>query len=119
MQDMGEADVILVSTPIDTSEKPMPNNAQTVSQLEYSRVIGYLMYAMTCTRLDIAFAIGKLSRYTSNPGTQHWQKIQRVLKYLKKTIDYELTYTGYLSMLKGYTNASWLSTSEDNSFTSG
>ncbi|GJT60801.1 zinc finger, CCHC-type containing protein [Tanacetum coccineum] len=101
------ADLPPVSTPIDTSEKPMPNNAQTVSQLEYSRVIGYLMYAMTCTRLDIAFAIGKLSRYTSNPGTQHWQKIQRVLKYLKKTIDYELTYTGYLSMLKGV--ISWAS----------
>nr|GFA44721.1 zinc finger, CCHC-type [Tanacetum cinerariifolium] len=39
-------------------------------------------------RLDIAFVIGKLSRYTSNPRTQHWQAIQRVLKYLKKTINY-------------------------------
>nr|GEW32465.1 zinc finger, CCHC-type [Tanacetum cinerariifolium] len=39
-----------------------------VSQLEYSRVIGCLMYAMTCTRPDIAFVVGKLSRYTSNPG---------------------------------------------------
>ncbi|GKB72644.1 zinc finger, CCHC-type containing protein [Tanacetum coccineum] len=32
-----------------------------VSQLEYSRVIGCLMYAMTCTRPDIAFVVGKLS----------------------------------------------------------
>ncbi|GJX55001.1 zinc finger, CCHC-type containing protein [Tanacetum coccineum] len=39
---------------------------------------------------DIAFAVGKLSRYTSNPGTQHWQAIQRVLKYLKKTMDYSV-----------------------------
>ncbi|GKD39484.1 zinc finger, CCHC-type containing protein [Tanacetum coccineum] len=81
-----------VSTPMDTSEKLMPNNGQAVSQLEYSRVIGCLMYAMTCTRPDIAFAVGKLSRYTSNPGTQHWEAIQRVLKYLKKTMDYRLTY---------------------------
>ncbi|GJW66399.1 zinc finger, CCHC-type containing protein [Tanacetum coccineum] len=51
-----------VSTPIDTSEKLMPNNSQTVSQLEYSRVIGCLMYAMTCTRPDIAFAVGKASK---------------------------------------------------------
>ncbi|GJY77377.1 zinc finger, CCHC-type containing protein [Tanacetum coccineum] len=49
-----------VSTPMDTSEKLMPNNGQAVSQLEYSRVIGCLMYAMTCTRPDIAFAVGKL-----------------------------------------------------------
>ncbi|GKD47740.1 zinc finger, CCHC-type containing protein [Tanacetum coccineum] len=58
-----------VSTPMDTSEKLMPNNGQAKSQLEYSRVIGYLIYVMTCTRPDIAFAVGKLSRYTSNPGT--------------------------------------------------
>ncbi|GJX07824.1 hypothetical protein Tco_0733070 [Tanacetum coccineum] len=79
-----------------------PNNGQAVSQLEYSRVIGYLMYVMTCTRHDIAFA---LSMYTSNPSTQHWQVIQRVLKYLKKTMDYRLTYIGYPLVLEGYTNA--------------
>ncbi|GKA47287.1 zinc finger, CCHC-type containing protein [Tanacetum coccineum] len=104
-----------ISTPIDTSEKLMPNNGQAVSQLKYSMVIGYQMYAMTCTRPDIAFVVGKLSRYTSNPRTQHWQAIQRVLKYLKKTMDYKLTYTSYPSMLEGYTDASWISNTEDNS----
>ncbi|GJZ42179.1 zinc finger, CCHC-type containing protein, partial [Tanacetum coccineum] len=54
-------DCTLVSTPMDTSEKLMPNNGEAVSQLEYSRVIGCLMYAMTCTRPDIAFVVGKLS----------------------------------------------------------
>ncbi|GJT47957.1 zinc finger, CCHC-type containing protein [Tanacetum coccineum] len=57
MKDMGEADVILVSTPMDTSKKLMPNNGQSVSQLEYSRVTGCLMYAMTCIRLDIDFVV--------------------------------------------------------------
>ncbi|GJU13720.1 hypothetical protein Tco_1136116 [Tanacetum coccineum] len=109
----------LTHTPMDTSEKLMSNNSQAVSQLEYSRVIDCLMYAMTCTRPDIAFVVGKLSRYTSNPGTQHWQAIQRLLKYLKKTIDYRLTYTCYPSMLEGYTDARWISNSEDNSSTSG
>ncbi|GJX86537.1 zinc finger, CCHC-type containing protein [Tanacetum coccineum] len=108
-----------VSTRINTSEKLMPNNGQGVSQLEYSRVIGCLMYSMTCTKPDIAFAVGKLSRYTSNLGTQYWQAIQWVLKYLKKTMDYKLTYTGYPSVLEGYTDASWISNSEDNSSTSG
>ncbi|GJX23446.1 hypothetical protein Tco_0227891 [Tanacetum coccineum] len=108
-----------VSTPMDTSEKLMPNNGQAVSQLEYSRVIGYIMYAITCIRPDIEFVVGKLSMYTSNLGTQHWQAIQRVLKYLKKTMDYRLTYTGYPSVLEGYTDASWISNTEDNSYTSG
>nr|GFA46936.1 hypothetical protein [Tanacetum cinerariifolium] len=73
----------MVSTPMDTSEKLMPNNGLAVSQLEYSKVIGCLMYAMTCIRPDIAFVVGKLSRYTSNPDTQHWQAIQWASK--KKT----------------------------------
>nr|GEV38250.1 hypothetical protein [Tanacetum cinerariifolium] len=47
------------------------------------------------------------------------QAIQRVLKYLKKTMDYKLTYTGYPSVLEGYTDASWINNSEDNSSTSG
>nr|GFB34829.1 zinc finger, CCHC-type [Tanacetum cinerariifolium] len=84
------SDCTPVSTPLDTCKKLMPNRGLAVYQLEYSRVIGCLMYAMTCTRPDIAFDVGKLSRYTSNPGTQYWQAFQRVLKYLKKTMDYIL-----------------------------
>nr|GEV13305.1 zinc finger, CCHC-type [Tanacetum cinerariifolium] len=80
MKDMGEADVTLVSTPMNTSEKLMPNNGQVVSQAKYSRVIGCVMYAMTCTRPDIAFAVGKLSRYTSNPRTQHWMCLEAAEK---------------------------------------
>nr|GEZ26954.1 zinc finger, CCHC-type [Tanacetum cinerariifolium] len=112
-------DCTSMSTPMDTSEKLMLNNGHAVSQLEYPKVIGCLMYAMTCTQPDIAFAVGKLSSYISNLGTQHWQAIQRVLKYLKKSIDYRLTYTGYPSLLEGYTNASWINNTEDNSSISG
>ncbi|GJW61563.1 zinc finger, CCHC-type containing protein [Tanacetum coccineum] len=112
-------DSTLINTPMDTSEKLMPNNGQTVSQLEYSKVIGCLMYTMTCTSPDIAFDVGKLIRYISNPGTQYWQAIQGVLKYLKKTMDYRLTYTGYASVLKGYTDVSWIINTRENSSTSG
>ncbi|GJV19745.1 zinc finger, CCHC-type containing protein [Tanacetum coccineum] len=51
------SDCTPVGTPLDTCEKLMPNRGLVVSQLEYSRVIGCLMYAMTCTRPDIAFAV--------------------------------------------------------------
>ncbi|GJR30801.1 zinc finger, CCHC-type containing protein [Tanacetum coccineum] len=84
IKDIGEADKFNysdctpVSTPLDTCEKLMPNRGLAVSQLEYSRVIGCLMCDMTCTRPDIAFDVGKLSRYTSNLGTKHSQAIQRV-----------------------------------------
>nr|GEV69029.1 zinc finger, CCHC-type [Tanacetum cinerariifolium] len=57
--------------------------------------------------------------YISNLGTLHWQAIQRVQKYLKKAIDYRLVYSSYPSVLEGYTNASWISNTEDNPSTSG
>ena len=34
----------------------------------YSSIVGNLMYAQVCTRLDIAFVVGMLSRYLSNLG---------------------------------------------------
>jgi hypothetical protein len=45
------------------------------------------MYAMHCTRLDVAFAVNRLSRYTSSPSVKHLKAIARVLGYLKKTKD--------------------------------
>ncbi|CAM8914025.1 unnamed protein product [Rhodiola kirilowii] len=108
-----------VSSPMDSSVKLLPNMGEAVSQLEYSQVIGCLMYAMTSTRPDIAYAVGKLSRYTSNPSTQHWEAIRRVLKYLKGTMNHGLVYAGFPSVLEGYTDASWITNLEDHSSTSG
>ncbi|CAM8962431.1 unnamed protein product [Rhodiola kirilowii] len=108
-----------VSTPMDTSVKLLPNTGNTISQLEYSQVIGCLMYAMTSTRPIIAYAVGKLSRYTSNPSTHQWEAIRRVLKYLKGTMNYGLVYAGFPSVLEGYTDASSITNLEDHSSTSG
>ncbi|CAM8926395.1 unnamed protein product [Rhodiola kirilowii] len=108
-----------VSTHMDPSVKLMPNTGEAISQLEYSQVIGCLMYAMTSTRPDIAYAVGKLSRYTSNPSTHHWDSIRLVLKYLKGTMNYGLIYAGYPSVLEGYIDASRITNLEDHSSTSG
>ncbi|GKA92339.1 zinc finger, CCHC-type containing protein [Tanacetum coccineum] len=81
---------------------------------------GYLLnQADKCVYRKFDESVGKLSMYTSNPGTQHWQAIQRVLKYLKKIMDYSLIYIGYSSILEGYTDARWINNTKDNSSTSG
>ncbi|KAL0404261.1 UNVERIFIED_CONTAM: Copia protein [Sesamum radiatum] len=108
-----------ISTPMDPSVKLMPNTGEAVFQLEYSKVIDCLMYAIKSTRLDIAYAVGKLSRFTSNPSTHLWQAIRRVLKYLKKTMNYGLSYSRFPSILEGYSSASWITNVEDHSSTSG
>ena len=71
-----------VATPFDPTYKLTRNSGRPIAQLEYAKVIGCLMYAMTSTRPNIAFAVGKLSIYTSNPSKFHWHDIRRVLKYL-------------------------------------
>ncbi|GJZ53283.1 hypothetical protein Tco_0608168, partial [Tanacetum coccineum] len=97
MKDIEEADVIL-GIRIKNESKGIAISQshyikKVVSQLKYSRVIGCLMYVMTYTRLGIAFVVGKLRMYTSNPG--------------------------YPSVLEGYTDARWISNTKDNSSTSG
>ncbi|KAK9163867.1 hypothetical protein Syun_004769 [Stephania yunnanensis] len=77
------------------------------------------MYAMTCIRPDIALAVGKLSRFTINSSELHWFAIQRVLKYLKKTINYGLCYSGFLSVLEGFSDASWIVKYQNHASTSG
>nr|GEW10443.1 zinc finger, CCHC-type [Tanacetum cinerariifolium] len=108
-----------VSTPMDPIEKLKQNTGKPVDQLKYSRAIGCLIYAMTSTRPDIAYAVGRLSRFTSNPSRQHWKAITRVFKYLKGTMNYGLSYFRYPSMLEGYSDASWINHVEDSSSTSG
>ncbi|CAM8923700.1 unnamed protein product [Rhodiola kirilowii] len=107
-----------LTTPYNSSTHLYPNKGKPQSQLEYANVIGSLMYAMTCTRPDIAFAVGKLSRYTSNPSMQHWQVIHRVLRYLKGTMNLGLVYSDFPSVIEGYSDASWISNEEDHSSTS-
>ena len=50
------------------------------------------MYVMLCTRPDICFAVGMVSKFQSNLGQAHWTAVKYILKYLKRTRDYMLVY---------------------------
>ncbi|KAJ9558422.1 hypothetical protein OSB04_013036 [Centaurea solstitialis] len=94
------------NTPFDSSVKLDKNFGRAVAQLEYASAIGCMMYAMHYTRPDIAFAVSRLSQFTSNLGSDHWKAIGRVLGYLKRTSDLELTYDTHPGILEAYTDAS-------------
>ena len=91
---------------MDQHAKVRRHDKEPVSQLAYSKVIGSLMYAMTCTRPDIAFEVAKLSRFTSIQGRITGKWLERVLKYLKGTMDRGITYSGETPILEGYSDAS-------------
>jgi len=77
------------------------------------------MYLASATRPDISFAISKLSRFTSNPGDDHWRGIDRVLRYLKGTMSYGIHYSGYPSVFEGYSDSNWISDADELKATSG
>ena len=65
-----------------------------MSHVPYASVVGSLMYAMVCTRLDIAHAVGFLSMYMSKPGKEIWTIVKRVFRYLCGSTGYGLCYQG-------------------------
>eukprot|EP00253_Pinus_taeda_P028281 PITA_28281 len=54
-----------------------------MSKVPYASAVGSLMYAMVCTRPDIAHAVGVVNRYMNNPGKEHWMAVKWILRYLK------------------------------------
>ncbi|GKB78442.1 zinc finger, CCHC-type containing protein [Tanacetum coccineum] len=74
-----------ITTHGDSVESLKPNTCKPVDQLEYSRAIGCLMYAMTSTRPDIAYAVGRFSRFTSKIPREAFEKANNrgCLMYLR------------------------------------
>ncbi|XP_071723809.1 secreted RxLR effector protein 161-like [Rutidosis leptorrhynchoides] len=63
-----------------------------MENIPYSSAVGSIMYAQVCTRPDIAYILGIFCRYLSKPGLEYWKAVKRVLRYLKRTKEYMLTY---------------------------
>ena len=77
--------------------------------ISYASAVESLMYAMLCTRSDIYFAVGMVSRYQSEPGEEHWIAVKHILKYLRRTRDYMLVYHDESLEPIGYTDSDFQS----------
>jgi hypothetical protein len=63
------------------------------------------MYLAGATRPDMSFAVRKLSRFMSNPGTDHWHALEQVMRYLQGTMRYGIHYSGQHAVLEGYSDS--------------
>ncbi|CAI7801334.1 unnamed protein product [Closterium sp. NIES-53] len=88
----------------------------------YPELVGSLMYAMMCTRPDLAYPVSVLSRYVA-PGRftdLHWKAAKRVLRYLQGTKSNVLTLGGLSPpRLEGYTDSSWADDQTDRRSSQG
>ena len=93
---------------------------ESMKNIPYASAVGSLMYAQVCTRPDIAYAVGVLGRYQSNPGMDHWRVANKVMRYLQGTKDYMLMYRQMDNLdLVGYSNADFTGCVNSRKSTSG
>jgi len=95
-----------------------------MSHVPYASVVGSLMYAMVCTRLEIAHVVGVLSRFMLKLGKEHWTIVKRVFRYFRGTSDYGLFYEGRLGLdrmldIHGFVDADWIEDLDQRRYTSG
>jgi transposase InsO family protein len=91
-----------------------PDGDETTTELldlnryPYRSAVGSLIYLATCTRPDIAHAVGELGRHMQAPRQSHWAAVKRVFQYLQGTKQHTLTYGTNSSMRPtAYADASW------------
>ena len=76
------------------------------------------MYAMLCTRPDICYAVGLVSRYQNNPGPYHWKVVEQILRYIRGTMDLAFCYHGGDLKLRRYIDADQASNKDECKSTS-
>ena len=101
-------------------QSPMtPKEREKMRRVFYAKAVGSLMYALLCTRPDICFVVGMVSRYQSNPGPEHWIAIKHIIKYMKRTKNYILVYSGNDLILLDYTDSDFMSNKDFRKSTFG
>ncbi|KAJ9538444.1 hypothetical protein OSB04_031177, partial [Centaurea solstitialis] len=100
------------------SKTQCPASSQDQDKMKsvpYASAIGSIMYAMLCTRPDVAYSVSVTSRYQQNPGEPHWVDVKNILKYLRRTKDLFLVFGGSEDEISvnGYSDATFQTDRDD------
>ncbi|GKC08805.1 retrotransposon protein, putative, ty1-copia subclass [Tanacetum coccineum] len=93
-----------------------PAKIHRMQNIPYASAVGSIMYAVRCTRPNVAFAQNITSRFQQNPGEVYWTVVKNILKYLRNTKDMFLVYEGDTKrelMVSCYADAGYLTDADD------
>ncbi|KAH9754149.1 Integrase catalytic domain-containing protein [Citrus sinensis] len=90
-----------------------------MSRVPYASAVGSLIFAMICTRPDIAQAVGAVSRYMVNPGGEHWIAVKMILRYIRGTSDVALCYGGSEFTVRDYVDSDFTGDLDKRKSTTG
>lgn len=109
-----------IGTPIQCGTKHSRHDGgEAVDPTLFKSLVGSLRY-LTCTRPDILYAVGIISRFMESPTTSHLKTAKRILRYLKGTLDYGMLYSSSKDFkLVGYSDSDWAGNFDDSKSTSG
>lgn len=97
-----------VATPADPNQTMNNYEESDASTYPYRELIGSLMYLAVGTRPDIAYAVGIASRFLEKPTVAHERAAKRILKYLKRTINFGILFShSKINELHGYSDADY------------
>ena len=110
----------MISTLVECRVKLSKHDeGESIDPTFFKSLVGSLRY-LTCTRPDILYAVGLVSRYMENPTTTHFKTAKRILRYIKGTIDFGLLYSFSNDYkLVGYSDSDCGGDIDDRKSTSG
>nr|GEW71301.1 retrovirus-related Pol polyprotein from transposon TNT 1-94 [Tanacetum cinerariifolium] len=80
---------------------------EDMSRVPYLSAAGSLMYAIVCTRPDLAHVISVVSKYMYNPGKMHWESVKCIICYLKGTSNIGLSFEKCPNGVVGYVDSDY------------
>lgn len=95
VKSFGLEDGKIVSSPLEGYHGILPkqDEEKLADESAYASAIGSLGYASSSTRPDISFAVSQLGSFNSSPAIRHWNCVCRLLRYIKGSKDYHITYS--------------------------
>ncbi|XP_022041900.1 uncharacterized mitochondrial protein AtMg00810-like [Helianthus annuus] len=96
-----------VATPLATTDTFLSKGVPFHDPTLYRSLVGALQY-LTITRPDVSYAVNQASQHLQAPTTSHFQLVKRILRYVKGTIAFGLTFSKPASTtIVGYSDADW------------
>ncbi len=88
-----------------SNERLRKSDLPSMANIPYREATGSLIY-VCYTRPDICFAVTQVCKHNNNYQDVHWTAVKRILRYLKGTVNYKLTFDGSAPCrLEGYSDA--------------
>ena len=107
-------------TPLEARAKFSKNGRSWVDPTIFRIIVGSPRY-LTHTRPDLLYSVGILSRYMETPTSDHLSAANRILRYVKGTLDFRLIYLKCQAQdaLFGYSDSDFGGDVDDRRSTSG